>query len=210
MMAFVPASALVGKSNNHPPRSNVGSKDVYFTPPEEKRETQRVGPNSKGIRPPAPVVKKTPIQTAAENVAVLERVKTEEPEPVKPVTRPAAPVNMVGTSRKQTVTKNAVAEAKPVAKEEPVAEAKSVTEETKSAIKEKGLPPKNTDNAGLDHIFAQNQAWKASKLVEDPDFFNKLGNTHTPEFMWIGKQKLTVKPFRDMGLERNLSTQQEV
>ena len=92
-----------------------------------------------------------------------------------------------------------VAEAKPIAKPEPVAEAKPVTEETKSASKEKALPPKNADNVGLTYIFARNRACKASKLVEIPNFFNKLGNTHTPEFMWIGKQELTVKQFLDMG-----------
>ena len=40
--------------------------------------------NSKGIRPPAPVVNKTPIP--------LNAVKTEGPEPVKPVTCPAEPL----------------------------------------------------------------------------------------------------------------------
>jgi hypothetical protein len=49
-----------------------------------------------------------------------------------------------------------------------------------------GLPPKNLDNKDLQNIFYQNQAWKAKKLVEDPDFFAKLGTTHKPDFMWIG------------------------
>ncbi len=60
---------------------------------------------------------------------------------------------------------------------------------TKSASKTalSVLPPKNTDNKDLQNIFYQSQAWKAKKLVEDPDFFNKLGSTHKPEFMWIGR-----------------------
>jgi hypothetical protein len=49
-----------------------------------------------------------------------------------------------------------------------------------------GLPPKTGDNKELQNIFYQNQAWKAEKMAEDPEFFNKLGTTHTPEFMWIG------------------------
>ena len=35
-------------------------------------------------------------------------------------------------------------------------------------------------------IFSQNQAWKQKKLVEDEDFFNKLGSEHKPDYMWIG------------------------
>jgi hypothetical protein len=61
---------------------------------------------------------------------------------------------------------------------------------TKAASKtalSKMPPSKNTDNRDLQNIFYQNQAWKAMKLVEDPDFFKKLGSTHTPEFMWIGR-----------------------
>jgi hypothetical protein len=51
-----------------------------------------------------------------------------------------------------------------------------------------GLPPgKDVDNKNLDNIFAQNQVWKNNKLKDDPEFFNKLGSTHKPEFMWIGK-----------------------
>jgi hypothetical protein len=48
------------------------------------------------------------------------------------------------------------------------------------------LPPKVLDNKGLDYIFDNNKAWKASMLQDDKDFFKKLGSTHTPEYMWIG------------------------
>jgi carbonic anhydrase len=46
----------------------------------------------------------------------------------------------------------------------------------------------------LQNIFYQNQSWKASKLASDPEFFNKLGTTHTPEFMWIGCADARVSP----------------
>jgi hypothetical protein len=63
------------------------------------------------------------------------------------------------------------------------------------------LPPKNTDNKGLQNVFYQNQAWKAEKLTEDPDFFKKLGSTHKPEFMWIGCADARVPPNVIMGEE---------
>jgi hypothetical protein len=54
------------------------------------------------------------------------------------------------------------------------------------------LPPTILDNKNLDYIFQQNQVWKASKLADDKEFFNKLGSTHTPEYMYIGKIKRIV------------------
>ena len=54
-------------------------------------------------------------------------------------------------------------------------------------LKTTGLPPMNTDNKGLQNIFYQNQAWKAERLADDEDFFNKLGSVHQPEFMYIGE-----------------------
>ena len=51
----------------------------------------------------------------------------------------------------------------------------------------KKLPPLTLDNKDLDRVFAKNQIWKASKLVNDKEFFNKLGTTHTPDYMYIGK-----------------------
>jgi hypothetical protein len=46
---------------------------------------------------------------------------------------------------------------------------------------------KNTDNQDVQNIFYQNQAWKARKLVEDPDFFLQYEAKYSPEFMWIGE-----------------------
>ena len=51
----------------------------------------------------------------------------------------------------------------------------------------KKLPPLTLDNKDLDRVFAKNQIWKASTLAKDKDFFNKLGTTHTPDYMYIGK-----------------------
>jgi carbonic anhydrase len=35
-------------------------------------------------------------------------------------------------------------------------------------------------------LLLQNRAWVAQKLEGDKDFFNKLANVQTPEFLWIG------------------------
>jgi hypothetical protein len=49
------------------------------------------------------------------------------------------------------------------------------------------LPPQILDNKGLDYIFDKNKAWRAEKLAADPEFFNKLGSIHTPDYMYIGE-----------------------
>lgn len=35
-------------------------------------------------------------------------------------------------------------------------------------------------------ILLENKAWAAEKVMDDPDFFNRLANLQTPEFLWIG------------------------
>lgn len=35
-------------------------------------------------------------------------------------------------------------------------------------------------------LLLENKAWAASVLQDDPEFFNRLANTQTPEFLWIG------------------------
>ncbi len=35
-------------------------------------------------------------------------------------------------------------------------------------------------------LLLENKAWAAEKVHEDPDFFNRLVNIQTPEFLWIG------------------------
>lgn len=35
-------------------------------------------------------------------------------------------------------------------------------------------------------LLLQNKAWATEKVQDDPDFFNRLVNIQTPEFLWIG------------------------
>ena len=39
---------------------------------------------------------------------------------------------------------------------------------------------------GLDDLFANNRAWVESVKADDPDFFEKLANQQSPEYLWIG------------------------
>ncbi|MBX3254795.1 MAG: carbonic anhydrase [Chitinophagaceae bacterium] len=35
-------------------------------------------------------------------------------------------------------------------------------------------------------LLLENKAWAAEKIDSDPDYFNRLANVQTPEFLWIG------------------------
>ena len=35
-------------------------------------------------------------------------------------------------------------------------------------------------------LLLENKAWAAEKVMDDPDFFNRLSNLQTPEYLWIG------------------------
>lgn len=35
-------------------------------------------------------------------------------------------------------------------------------------------------------LLLENKAWAAEKVIDDPDFFNRLSNLQTPEYLWIG------------------------
>ncbi len=37
-----------------------------------------------------------------------------------------------------------------------------------------------------DKLLLENKAWAAEKVQEDPEFFKRLANIQTPEFLWIG------------------------
>jgi carbonic anhydrase len=37
-----------------------------------------------------------------------------------------------------------------------------------------------------EQLLLQNRAWVEQKIQEDKDFFNRLANVQTPEFLWIG------------------------
>ncbi|SHI19061.1 carbonate dehydratase [Ferrimonas marina] len=40
--------------------------------------------------------------------------------------------------------------------------------------------------AELTHLFQRNQAWAQTKTDLDPEFFSKLANQQSPEYLWIG------------------------
>lgn len=35
-------------------------------------------------------------------------------------------------------------------------------------------------------LLLENKAWASEKVYDDPDYFNRLANVQTPEFLWIG------------------------
>ena len=70
---------------------------------------------------------------------------------------------------------------------QPVAAFMGPAAQTTSQTALSALPPKDTDNKGLDGLFSANKEWIKQKKSEDPEFFNKLGTTHAPDFMWIGR-----------------------
>lgn len=37
-----------------------------------------------------------------------------------------------------------------------------------------------------ERLLLENKAWAREKTLEDPDYFNRLANVQTPEFLWIG------------------------
>jgi carbonic anhydrase len=37
-----------------------------------------------------------------------------------------------------------------------------------------------------ERLLLENKAWASEKVSEDPDYFNRLANIQTPEFLWIG------------------------
>ena len=38
----------------------------------------------------------------------------------------------------------------------------------------------------LDHLFDNNRAWAAEMVRQDPDFFKRLSEQQTPQYLWIG------------------------
>lgn len=38
----------------------------------------------------------------------------------------------------------------------------------------------------VDRLLENNRAWAAERVREDPSYFQRLANLHTPEFLWIG------------------------
>lgn len=51
-----------------------------------------------------------------------------------------------------------------------------------------------TNMKSYERLLAENKTWAASKVNQDPDFFNRLINVQTPEFLWIGCSDSRVPP----------------
>ncbi len=54
--------------------------------------------------------------------------------------------------------------------------------------------------AGLDHLFANNQAWAARQVAREPDFFARLVSQQAPEYLWIGCSDSRVPANEIVGL----------
>ena len=52
----------------------------------------------------------------------------------------------------------------------------------------------------LARLFKNNRHWAASMTERDPEFFNKLVNQQTPEFLWIGCSDSRVPANELLGL----------
>jgi carbonic anhydrase len=37
-----------------------------------------------------------------------------------------------------------------------------------------------------ERLLLENKAWASEKVLDDPDYFNRLANIQTPEFLWVG------------------------
>lgn len=52
----------------------------------------------------------------------------------------------------------------------------------------------------IDKLFEQNQAWAADLRSSDPDFFDKLADLQTPDYLWIGCSDSRVPASQLVGL----------
>jgi carbonic anhydrase len=52
----------------------------------------------------------------------------------------------------------------------------------------------------LPHLFEKNRAWAASMRRDDPDFFAKLADQQSPEYLWIGCSDSRVPANQIVGL----------
>jgi len=58
----------------------------------------------------------------------------------------------------------------------------------------------NDQNHPLAQLFANNEAWVARKLAEDPDYFARLADQQAPEYLWIGCSDSRVPANQIIGL----------
>jgi carbonic anhydrase len=52
----------------------------------------------------------------------------------------------------------------------------------------------------LKHLFANNRAWAATLISQDPDFFQKLSGMQSPQYLWIGCADSRVPANQIIGL----------
>lgn len=45
-----------------------------------------------------------------------------------------------------------------------------------------------------ERLLLENKAWAAERLADDPEFFSRLANVQTPEYLWIGCSDSRVPP----------------
>lgn len=61
--------------------------------------------------------------------------------------------------------------------------------------------PHDTDDSGLGQIFKNNQAWAARMRERDADFFNRLAEQQSPQYLWIGCSDSRVPANEIIGLD---------
>jgi carbonic anhydrase len=54
---------------------------------------------------------------------------------------------------------------------------------------------------GLDELFERNRAWAAATVADDPDFFTRLAEQQSPEYVWIGCSDSRVPANQIVGLQ---------
>ncbi len=54
--------------------------------------------------------------------------------------------------------------------------------------------------SGIDELFDNNRAWARSVKTSDPNFFEKLANQQSPEYLWIGCSDSRVPANQIVGL----------
>jgi carbonic anhydrase len=57
-----------------------------------------------------------------------------------------------------------------------------------------------TKSNPLEHLFENNETWVQRKLAEDPQFFSRLVDQQTPEYLWIGCSDSRVPANEIIGL----------
>jgi carbonic anhydrase len=54
--------------------------------------------------------------------------------------------------------------------------------------------------SGVDQLLANNRAWAAQRVAEDPDFFTRLSVQQSPHYLWIGCSDSRVPANQIVGL----------